>query len=272
MIGNAYRYWRQRARPPAAAFVLARDDDDAGRSRYPRAAGNIGAESDGLRWIEDPAAAGLRFVGFADEIAPRAVEHRGWFIAPENYDEVYRGAVYRLPGRAGRARYVAGYREGSADSTGRWSDMSGEPAARVDLRWIIEGEADDGCALPGSAARDAAMAADEIARIAAELEREYQEAWAAGAEYQRRGEAIEEARGFARELLAEIKGARRAVPEHGAICRTLREKLGALRRDILESRVRRAELLAGHAHMRGTWRDRLWDAFADGADLDPVKV
>lgn len=223
---------------------------------------------DGLRWIEDPAAVGLRFVGFADEIAPRAVEHRGWFIAPENYDEeVYRGAVYRLPARAGRPIYIAGYREGSQNSSGAWSDMSGEPAARVDLRTLIYGEPDDGRALPGEAAREAAMAANEIARIAAEREMEYQEAWAAGAEYQRRGESIAEARSFARELLAELKAVRATVPERGAICRTLRDKLGALRRDIAESRARRAELLDGHAHMRGTWRDDLWDAFADGADL-----
>jgi len=114
-------------------------------------------------WIENPESAGLRRVGFADENLPRysrAIKHQGWFI-DDSQDEVFRGVVYQLPGRDGRARYLAGY-----------ADPFNPPAAFMCLD-IIEGMKH--AAHDEAAKRDAATAADEIARIYAERERAYRE-------------------------------------------------------------------------------------------------
>lgn len=90
--------------------------------------------SDSMRWIEQPESVGLRFVGYADEIIER-MRHTGWFT--DNYqDETARGAVYQLPARDGKPRYVYGYNdmynEGAAclsfditadkEDAARWAD------------------------------------------------------------------------------------------------------------------------------------------------------
>src|SRR5690554_4252161 len=62
------------------------------------------------RWCEDTAAAGLRFVGFADELVQfGAIDHKGWYTDPDGFGEVYRGAVWQLPARNGQCLYVAGF-------------------------------------------------------------------------------------------------------------------------------------------------------------------
>src|SRR5690606_9843007 len=61
------------------------------------------------RWCEDTKDAGLRFVGFADELAPRAIMHKGWYANLDGSGEVYRGAVWQLPARGGQCIYVAGF-------------------------------------------------------------------------------------------------------------------------------------------------------------------
>lgn len=113
------------------------------------------------RWCEDTADAGLRFVGFADELAPRYVMHKGWYTDPDGFSgEVYRGAVWQLPARNGECLYVAGF-----------VDPNNEGAALIDFD-TIRGEPDD-------IATEAAYRADDIARIHAEREREHQEKWQA---------------------------------------------------------------------------------------------
>lgn len=82
---------------------------------------------------------------FADEIAPRAIGHQGWFTDTDD-SETARGIVARLP----HGRFIAGY---------YWTG-NGE-------RVYFPGVHDD--------ERDAALMADEHARVFAELEREYQE-------------------------------------------------------------------------------------------------
>src|SRR5690606_6667853 len=39
------------------------------------------------RWCEDTEDAGLRFVGFADELAPRTIRHKGWYTDPYDSGE-----------------------------------------------------------------------------------------------------------------------------------------------------------------------------------------
>jgi hypothetical protein len=272
-IALPYHYWRQRGCSAARALELARLDIAEETPRYPELPGNglSGSSADQLRWVERPADIGLRFVGFADEMTERVIEHKGYFSEPNGLDgETYRGAVYQLPGRDGRAMYVAGYREGSIRCSGSWRDED-SGAARLDLRNIYRGEPDDGVHIPGTASLEAVMASDETAMRHAEREREYNEVWSNGAHFQRLGEAIATARTFAGELLGELRQLRSLRPAGAVhtprVCATFRDKLAILRREITESRAERARILADHEHMRGTWRQRLWDAFADGADL-----
>lgn len=75
-----------------------------------------------MRWCEDTNEAGLRFVGFCDDILPRSISHSGWFI--DNYEsETIRGAVWQLPTRHGKECFLAGY----------WDPFNGEPMAHIDM-------------------------------------------------------------------------------------------------------------------------------------------
>lgn len=96
-------------------------------------------------YVEDRA--GLRYVGFADEIV--RLRHNGWFTDREFQDDVMRGVVYMLP----HGRYVAGYHFNGGDDKGAtlWFD---------ELHDTKE---------------DAARMADEHARVAAEAECDYQD-------------------------------------------------------------------------------------------------
>jgi hypothetical protein len=102
------------------------------------------------RWIEN-ATCGLGWRGiYADEIGEswnRLIDHKGWYSS-DDCSEVYRGIVYRLPG----GRFLYGY-----------ADPNNPDCALI---------ADD----IASNERDAALAADNVARHFAEAEREYQEA------------------------------------------------------------------------------------------------
>lgn len=134
------------------------------------------------RWCEDTENAGLRFVGFADELAPHAIKHKGWYTDPDGFDgEVYRGAVWQLPARGGQCIYVAGF-----------ADPNNEGAALIDFEPILT-------------ISKAAYRADDTARIHAEREREYQqEKWRAAQRV--------------RDLLEDICDARRA---HTALIRAI---------------------------------------------------
>jgi hypothetical protein len=159
-----------------SALYRARDNERCGRVdanavlRFAPDRPAIGARGrDGGRWMQDPEDFGLRLVGFADEVAPRDVDHAGWHTyehcAP---DETVRGVVYALPARRGVARYVAGYVAGYA---GLWGD-----GVTLYLGKALEAPGDEG----RDGARDAALMADERARCIAEDMREYDAAWHAG--------------------------------------------------------------------------------------------
>jgi hypothetical protein len=100
------------------------------------------------RWaFEDVDHAGeyLRGVQYADEVV--RLNHRGWFCDDPDFGEVYRGIVARRPGGG----WMAGYEDGAC----------GPKTAVFDLEDVHEDE------------RDAARAADEMARVDAERNREW---------------------------------------------------------------------------------------------------
>jgi hypothetical protein len=89
---------------------------------------------------------GLRW-DWADEVAPRSVKHQGWYIDASQPDETLRGLVMRLPHGRG---FLAGWSFGE----GMASDISTDIYSDI---------------------KEAAIAADDAARDAAERERDYQE-------------------------------------------------------------------------------------------------
>lgn len=133
-----------------------------------------------LRWIERPESVGLRLVGLAHEAAPAgyayaraAVDHSGWYLDADGYGETVAGVVYRLPGRDGRARYLAGY----ADPWNTDSHGNGPACLALD---VIQGDARDSDWEADSGVRDAARRGDGIAESMAEAERERDSAYRAG--------------------------------------------------------------------------------------------
>lgn len=276
----AYRTTRNRLavkgfpNPATRCLELARADlERAGHDRfsyYPQSglASYSNAPNDrGGRWIERPDLAGLRFVGFADKLSG-AVNHTGWYAGEDSDGAVYRGAVYQLPARDGRAVYVEGWisGEGRRDNfrdSANGEDVAGRMSAVIYLncRHIGErGGAEDGAEL---AAISAARGADREAEIMAEREREYQTAWRAGSDA---AEAIADAgveRKQARELLAELRAVR-GLADAPNICAALRRMIG-------EHLERARELYAEAAN---AWRENvpapsysphLAGAFEDGA-------
>lgn len=223
-LARSYKWWRQHGKAPAESIERACLDYFRKESRWPRSprysAPGAPFGSDNLRWCEDTAAIGLRFVGFADELAGRSIDHKGWFTAPDGYDgNVLRGAVYQVPGRKGSARLVAGYREGSDGRKG-WSDASGvHGSAAIAFGEIFESDGRE---------EEAARSADGIAESYAEIAREYQEAWQAANRWQEIASEMAEARAAAKALVhdmrAAIKSGLAAAP---SICAALRRQVRA---------------------------------------------
>lgn len=181
---------------------------------WQRGAGNVSRQQkerlgDNYAWIENTKSAGLRFVGYADEIT--RLDHNGWYV-DEDQDSTYRGAVWQLPARKGVARYIAGYvdpnNKGAAfvsldviSEKGGWSRLPG----RVGSSWWPQEHAND------EAKHDAAQQADEIARIYAEKERDYTAVANARFRYDEIPEQIATERNAIRELITELRAARKAI-------------------------------------------------------------
>lgn len=146
---------------------------------------------DQWRWIERPRAVGLRFAGYADQLA--SIRHRGWYI-DDNYSETARGVVFLLPN--GRAVYgVQDPHNGSAEHDGpcliRVSDVV--DTAKHDLAQI-------------------ALWADQAAESYAELERDQQQA---DSEARAAFSEANEARDECRSALENLKAARMAADPKG---------------------------------------------------------
>lgn len=288
MAARAYRYWRALGRTATEALRLARADAEAERGRYapPSAAGGAPGERGG-RWFERPEAAGLRFVGWSDELS--RIDHSGWFLYPEGDPaECARGAVYQLPARDGRPVYVEAIRTGEGGGRGRsWHDMGESGSALIFLADRHLGEL-GGREETGDcdALRSAARGADREAEIYAEREREYQEAWQAGSRCADLESEAKADRAAARELVGELRQHFRTGGKLGAaMCATLR---GAIRQHIRDASraMRKARELRDNfaPWTRPAWADsyqathgrdpfpdgnpsvdRLAEAFAEGA-------
>lgn len=163
-------------RAAIVAMERARADVAAGRVRYVESDGGPGKPFAAygerhMRWIEKPESFGLRFVGLAHDLA--RIDHTGWFLDSTFQDETARGVVYALPGRDGRARLVPGIADPyQSDKYGR-----GPALISFDHFYIAE----SGGTAPE--AFDVAHLADQIAERYAEKERDYQDAFRAGAEW-----------------------------------------------------------------------------------------
>jgi len=173
----------------------------------------------------------FRDVGASDDIV-RSIQHRGWYTDREFCDATYRGNVWQLAARRGRTLFIAGYCE---------SDGSGYvvlDASRGTLRLFATAE-------------DAAWAGDELARIHAEHECDYQERW-------RAERVAEDALTDSRETVTELLAAWREQREIGALgtrlCADLRKRLTAAReafREALGSLMEARADMARHERRMG---------------------
>lgn len=259
----------------AAALHRARYDIDAGKSRYgaPEPA-CLSRQTDGTAHVSKPAAFGLRHVGdvVAESYGGRDCwnkrDHGGWYTDP--YGDVFKdgsglcwGVVYQLPGRNGKARFVAGYEFGGTDG-GPTLDLSKVYESDPSESGVYDTDARD-----LTAARDAARHADALAKYAAKEERDYQTAWQAGSRWAELGDEVADARKAALAILRE----RRAVmwsTDDGkppqAICAAIRDRLRSYLRDIAEARSKRANLAKGdHDSLIFYPDERLRAAFNEGA-------
>lgn len=260
---SAYRYHRSLSYRPAAlpvasartAYLCALRDVESGKARYAgspwaKPVMNGQPDKDGRLWVENPAAMGLRFVGYCDEIY-KHIGHTGWFTDPYQ-DSKIRGTVYQLPGRDGKARYVAAH-----DNEDNGTADCGGPAY-VDFSTIYESDFEDemksalasigkqyqtaAMRKPGywaesaheSARKEAAHAADEFTRIQAEHEREYQTAWQAGNMY---SDCLQELKAIRESVLSTIRDMKGAC----ATLRALPESLKARLRQSIESELAQRE-------------------------------
>lgn len=272
-LARAYRYWRARNVAAVAALAKARADLAADRARYLPESAALGARGEnGGRWTERPEACGLRFVGFADECAGRAVDHYGWFLHPGgDTGEVARGAVYQLPAaRDGRSRFVAAIRTGSGGRRGEsWRDMGTDGGALLFLDSVHYGEPGGTWAAgrDDDAAREAAHAADSEANSYAEAERDYQTAWQAGQECADAESEAKADRETARRLIRELRElrGRLAGAEFPNACIALRGAIRTALSDMAAARARAAELREEYEWKRPAWAE----SYAEKYGRDP---
>jgi hypothetical protein len=209
-----------------------------------------GTERFSVRWVEDPEALGLVFMGDFNKVArdndrPRMFDHNGWYIREEDKGfsgpsiELARGVVYmlRLPRRGKRSHLYYG---GVADPMNSAADGSGP--CMLDMRNTFA----DPC--------EAARHGDKIAEQYGEDECDYSRASNARSRYDDLGEEVKETRKEALALIREIKTACPSIKDLPAIRDALRDKLAGLRRDIRKARKQRAELFAEHHREKG-WTD-----------------
>lgn len=300
-IKAAFRHYLQRprnvrraygdARPLAVvALALARKDVAEGRRRYApdlKGAGVCWQPSEpGRAYIESPESVGLRLVG---RVSPEG--RRGWFSdnpaegwITDPHGDVFRdgtglcwGVVYQLPGRNGESRFIAGYQFGGSEA-GPTLDLSrvyAEPAAF----WEPVRKGHSGMTYGGywsyqsnprdmDSAHDAARAADNMAQHAAEEERDYQTAWAAGSRYADEAADIAAHRAEIKGILAERR-ALKGQSSYPALCGAITARVRQLLSNIAKGRKRMADLAEGDFPDLTFWNSdaRLRDAFCEGANM-----
>lgn len=235
---DSYRWYRQQnprdhgghasAYPAKLSLAMARSDVAKGTKRYPHAGKPYAGQWQGLDTMPrntdsrayycDTWPDGLRDRGDAHKLA--RIGHTGWY-ADSFQDSLVIGRVLQMPARNGKPVYVPGtYSTGSDGVTLYLLDHYDEES-------------------------DCALAADRYAEHAAEIEREYDEAWQAGA---RAADHDEEAKRSRSALLAKLAAFRE-------VRNTMREIAAEVLAEICESRGKRDKL-------RSDWRSS--DAFNEG--------
>lgn len=312
---DAYKFHRRNrakaSRPSimnaTQALQYAREDVEAGKRRYPSESGPAVSwqenenprSSERLAYVESPEKAGLRFVGrvMADCGGRNGIwdtrDDSGWHTDP--HGDVFKdgtglcyGLVYQLPGKGGKARFVAGYQFGGCDG-GPMIDFGTvfeEPAAelvfgRYGNYWSWQDNPRE-----MDAALTAARSADHMAKREAEKEREYQTAWQAGSLYAQTKLEIAEHKADIRRYLAsrrELKaeaariGLHLDAPKFAPLCDMIRSAVSGCIAELQEARAKMEKLASGdyetsHCYLGFfTGEERLRDAFNEGAGETVLK-
>lgn len=261
----------------ARAMGEARRDVAAGCTRYPAPVKPYPAsakQDDGCTYVEHPESSGLRFVGRVQVDCGSRDGYwdkrgdSGWFTDP--YGDTSRdgaglcyGVVYQLPGRKGESRFVAGYQFGGCD---------GGPT--LDLGRVYAESACDWNCHPNNmeSAHEAARAADSMAQRAAEQEREYQTAWAAGNRWSDMWQEVQDAAAELRAVLAERRAVK-GTAGYPALCRAIRSHVTGLMSQIRKARATMAKLAEGEVEPLYFYpgEARLRDAFNEAAGNEVLK-
>jgi len=255
MLKSSYAWHRNhQTRPAAACIAKAREDLANDKTRYSRSTGwgvNTSFAAYGeshMQWVENPTQAGLRFVGYVDEVNTSnyafsgGINHKGWWTEDDGLNgETARGVVYQLPARNGRPQYLAGYEDPC---------NAGAVCLSLDIQ---EGEQlDNRSASYSQDARDVANLADGIAERMAEESRRYSEAWRAGREFEDLADEISADRKRILALLAERRQARSyAAKLYPETCAALRSIVSAALSTIRNARKQRAQLFADFGDVDG---------------------
>ena len=275
---NGRNAWPEKATGVAVeALRRARADVAAGKTRYPAPIrGDSGVTwqpgKPGFAYAERPESVGLRLVGRVEaECGGRngywaKRETCGWYTDPHGDScrdgtGLCWGVVYQLAGRKGHARFVAGYQFGGVDG-GPTLDLSNV------IHEYVKGDAWNNVE-DSAGAQNAARAADDMAKAAAEKEREYQTAWRAGSIWSDEKDEVETTRKEIRAILAErrtLKG----QSGYPALCSAIAARVSDLLDDVQTNRKNMRDLAEGNYRNLYFWAGdkRLQDAFCNGAEID----
>jgi hypothetical protein len=221
----------------------ARELTNAGKTGYPNNRGwdragapfligyhrhntNVATSGTPCQWFEN-AGAVAAFVGHCDKVATdqgryRAIDHNGWYLEDEGFDgETARGVVYKLP----HGRYLAGIV--TSYDEGRGAILSRE---------IYTADNDE------DAQFEAALAADKLAEIYAENERDYRRISQARSRWEDIATEIKETRRELLKFLRECKAVRKALCGNDSIIATLKGHVNSALASIADNREERAKL------------------------------
>jgi hypothetical protein len=261
-LQDSYRWYRQQdprehggrmaSYSPKLSLAMARVDVANGKTRYPHTGPVFPgqwqaldtmpgrASPDSRAYYADAWPAGWRDFGDATDHIGRG--HTGWY-EDEFQDSLCRGRVLQLPGRDGKPVYVPGIYSTGSDGVTLY------PLDRYDT------------------AEDCARMADQYAERSAEVAREYNEAWQAGARAIGYAEEADRLRADIIQMTKDLRTTRRAM-------RGYRGGLGdAFARLCDAGRTHISELLAEMATLRHK-RDALRDEYAwqnNGFRDNPVR-
>lgn len=258
-IASHYRHYRvtgrhgvrealQRAKELPAAYVKGREYYGV----YPAWGAPMKRGHDTIRHVADYRAAGLRHLGYADDINKRI--GKGWYTDDDCHGAL-RGAVFLLPGKGKAARLVYGYCEMEGER-----EMN-KGSALISVSHIVTSRAEDSYLMDSPEAREAAGLADGMAEQWAEDQRDYQRAYNEGRKAAEKDGEAGEARKAALPLLAEFRAVRRGrMILSEVMCELLQSSIRSALYDIRQTRTERDHMWSEC----GTYQETAWlDGFAD---------